>query len=126
MQKKENPSLKNVARLLRKRMTRQERHLWYDYLKDYPCRFYRQRILGDHIADFYCSRAGLVVELDGSSHYKPENVIRDGIRTERLGEFGLTVLRISNYDVDTNFEGVCLYIDRTVKSLIAVNNLGGE
>ena len=126
MRTTENPSLTNNARLLRKRMTRQERHLWYDYLRNYPIRVYRQRVIGDHIVDFYCARAKLVIELDGSQHYTEAGIERDKARTADIEGFGLAVMRISNYDVDTNFESVCLYIDRTVKSLIAANDLSAE
>ena len=121
-----NPALTENAKALRKRMTRHERHLWYDYLRSYPLDYYKQRVIGNYIVDFYCARARLAVELDGSGHYKPEEKKRDEIRTELLNKHGVNVLRISNYDVDTNFEGVCFYIDRIVKSLIAVNDLGAE
>ena len=114
----------NKARRLRREMTRQERRLWYDYLRSYPAHFYRQRAFGNYIVDFYCARAGLVIELDGSGHYKADAKEYDAARTEYLSSFGLSVLRISNHDIDANFEGACMYIDRTVKSLIAVKDLG--
>lgn len=116
---REDPKLINNARALRRNMTKQERHLWYDFLRRRPEHFYRQRVVGKYIADFYCAAAGLVIELDGSGHYKPEQIEKDKLRTEEMEKMGLTVLRISNYDVDTNFEGVCLFIDRKVKELTA-------
>ena len=118
MQHKHNPDLTVLARNLRKRMTRQERHLWYDYLQKYPVSFYKQKVLGRYIADFYCAKAKLVVELDGSQHFSEKGLLEDRIRTEFLESYGITVLRISNYDVDTNFEGVCLYINSTVHALM--------
>ena len=118
MIRKHNPKLTNPARALRKNMTRQEKHLWYDYLRSYPVSFYRQKVLGRYIADFYCAKAKLVIELDGSQHYSEEGQRKDTERSEFLEEYGLTVLRFSNYDVDTNFEGVCLYIDSAVRALL--------
>jgi len=96
-------------------MTKEERHLWYDYLRDYPVRFYRQKILGKYIVDFYCAEARLVVELDGSQHFDDVGQRRDAERTAFLNAYGLQVLRIPNNEVDNNFEGVCLYIDQAVK-----------
>jgi very-short-patch-repair endonuclease len=107
-------SLKN-ARSLRKNMTRQERHLWYDFLRSYPVKFYRQRSINEFIADFYCSRAHLVIELDGSQHYEPDNMEYDRRRTELLNKNSLEVIRFSNLDIDRNFEDVCYAIDIKVK-----------
>jgi len=92
-------------------MTKEERHLWYDYLRTHPARFTRQKILGHFIADFYSAKAQLVVELDGSQHYDENNLIRDQIRTDFLQGYGLTVIRIPNNAVMKNFRGVCEYID---------------
>lgn len=114
---KYNSELEARARELRKNMTRQERHLWYDFLRSYPVRFYRQRVVDNFIVDFYCSRARLAVELDGSQHYTPDIEQYDAERTVRLSEFGLRLLRFSNYDVDKNFEGVCATIDRAVRNI---------
>ncbi len=112
---KGNKKLVPAAKALRKNMTPQEKKLWYQYLSKYPVRFYRQKILGKYIADFYCAKAKLVVELDGSQHFKPEEKARDEERTRFLEEYGLSVVRISNYEIDTNIEGVCRFIDSTVK-----------
>ena len=109
-----NKNLKSNARKLRKEMTLQEKKLWYDFLKNYPVKFVRQRPIGQYIADFYCSKAKLVIELDGSQHYTEEGLSYDENRTYVINEFGVEVVRFSNYDVDTNFEGVCLQIDRIV------------
>lgn len=98
-------------------MTPWERKLWYDFLREYPIRFQRQKPLGNYIVDFYCAKACLVIELDGSQHYNRNERIKDRIRTETLQEFNLTVLRIPNNDIDENFEGVCEYIDTFIKAL---------
>ena len=98
-------------------MTKQERKLWYDFLRTYPVRFQLQKAIGEYVVDFYCAKARLVIELDGGGHYFPTQIIKDEKRTEGLSKFNLTVIRICNTEIDTNFEGVCLYIDSYVKSL---------
>ena len=107
-----------LARTLRKNMTPWERKLWYDFLKEYPVRFRRQAALGDYIVDFYCAKAGLIVELDGGGHYTPEQQVQDEVRTAALAEMGLRVLRVSNLDIDRNFYGVCECIDLAVKRIL--------
>lgn len=96
-------------------MTKEERHLWYDFLRSYPVRFSRQKVLGKYIADFYCAEAKLVIELDGSQHYEDRNIKKDADRTAFLEGYGLRVIRIPNNDVGRNFCGVCEYIDGSVK-----------
>ena len=115
MEYKGNKDLVSNARSLRKNMTKEERHLWYDFLCSYPMRFSRQKVLGKYIADFYCAQAKLVIELDGSQHYNPENMKKDEERSEYLKGYDITVLRIPNNDVMHNFDGVCAYIDCAVK-----------
>ena len=107
--------LLTAAKTLRRNMTKQERHLWYDFLRKYPVKVYRQRIIDRFIADFYCYQARLVIELDGSQHYTDEGIAHDEERTAIMGNDGISVLRFSNRDVDENFEGVCLTIDKTIK-----------
>ena len=107
-----------LAKNLRKNMTPWERKLWYEFLKSYPVRFQRQKSIGNFIVDFYCARARIVIELDGSQHYNNAEMFKDKIRTEKLEEFNLTVIRIPNNEVDKNFDGVCEYIDSYVKSLL--------
>jgi very-short-patch-repair endonuclease len=104
------------AKELRKNMTKEERHLWYDYLKLCPFRFQRQKILGNFIADFYCAEAKIVIELDGSQHVEPFGLRQDHIRTAYLESQGVYVLRFSNSDVLQKFDAVCAEIDRTAKS----------
>ena len=117
---KHNPELTGNARQLRKNMTLEERILWYQYLRNYPVKFYRQRVLGNYIADFYCAKAHLVVELDGSQHYEAEGLAYDKLRTERLEEFGLIVLRVPNNEVKRNLRGVCEAIDELVRQAGAI------
>ena len=104
-----------LAKILRKNMTPWERKLWYEFLRNYPIRFQRQKAIGNYITDFYCAKARLVVELDGGGHYTAEQIEQDKNRTKELEGMKLTVLRICNLDVDHNFHGVCEYIDSAVK-----------
>ena len=119
--KSHNRSLTPLARELRKNMTPWERRLWYDFLRGYPVRFRRQQIISDYIADFYCPQARLVIELDGSGHYEPEQAAKDRLRTQVIENIGLTVLRLPNSEIDRNFSGVCEHIDRTVTALLPDN-----
>ena len=112
---KYNRKLKNNAKALRKNMTKEEKHLWYDFLKDYPIKFTRQKPIGNYIVDFYCFRAKLVVELDGSQHYIDTGMTYDSARNNYMEQTGLKVIRISNLDIWNNFNGVCEYIDKITK-----------
>lgn len=106
------------ARELRKNMTREEKRLWYDFLKDYPLRFRKQEIFGKYILDFYCSAAKLAVEIDGAQHYTPESMKYDKKRTEYLKRNGITVIRLLNKNVNDDFENTCRYIDKIVNTKI--------
>ena len=119
MQPKHNKQLVPLAKQLRKEMTKEERHLWYDFLRSYPVRFSRQKVLGKYIADFYSAEARLVIELDGSQHFEKLNIEKDAERTSFLEGYGLTIVRIPNNEVDRNFRGVCEYIDATVKQSLS-------
>ena len=119
MQYKHNKQLVPFAKKLRKEMTKEERHLWYDFLRTYPLRFSRQKVLGKYITDFYSSEAKVVIELDGSQHYEDKNREEDAERTAFLEGYGLTVLRIPNNEVTGNFRGVCEYIDTVVKQSLS-------
>ena len=101
---------------LRKEMTKEERHLWYDFLKTYPIQFKRQYPIGPYFADFYCYKAKLIVELDGSQHCEPEDVEYDNRRTAYIQQQGYSVLRISNRDVMSQFRAVCACVDQAVQS----------
>ena len=119
IQKKHNKQLAPLAKQLRKEMTKEERHLWYDFLRSYPVRFSRQKVLGKYIADFYSAEAKLVIELDGSQHYEPTYAQKDDERTAFLKGYGLTVIRIPNNEISRNIRGVCEYIDAAVKQSLS-------
>ena len=119
MQSKHNKQLVPFAKQLRKEMTKEERHLWYDFLRTYPVRFSRQKVLGKYIADFYSAEAKLIIELDGSQHYEDRNVEKDAERTAFLEGYGLTIIRIPNNEVSRNFRGVCAYIDAAVSQSLS-------
>ena len=121
MQSKHNKQLVLLARALRKNMTKEERRLWYDFLRDYPVRFSRQKVLGRYIADFYSAEAKLIIELDGSQHYEDENIRKDARRTEFLEAYGLRIIRVANNEITENFDGVCDYIDAVVREACASN-----
>lgn len=104
-----------LAKHLRKNMTPWERRLWYDFLRTYPIRFQRQKAIDNYIADFYCAKARLVIELDGGGHYTTKQQTADNQRTTALNRADIAVIRICNTDIDRNFEGVCTYIDLAVK-----------
>lgn len=105
-------------------MTKEERHLWYDFFREYPVRFSRQKVLGKYVADFYSAEANLVIELDGSQHYEAENEERDAVRTAFLEGYGLRVIRIPNNEVNQNFQGVCEYIDCIVRQMLGEKSQG--
>ncbi len=118
MSLKYDPKNISLARNLRRRATRQEKHLWYDFLSKYEIRFQRQKAIDRFIADFYCHQAKLIIEIDGSQHNTNTGIQNDELRTEVLSEYGLKVIHIANRQVDDNFIGVCNYIDRIVKESI--------
>ena len=114
--------LPTKARQLRRSMTPQEKHLWYDYLKKYTPHFYRQKPLSHYILDFYCPKAVLAIELDGSQHYEDEHILYDEERTEKLNKLGVHILRFTNRDIDVKFREVCTYIDIIVKERLGTTN----
>lgn len=107
MNEKYNAKLQPNARALRKRMTPEERHLWYDFLKGLSVTVKRQQVIGSYIVDFYCASAKLVIELDGEPHYEGNGLKRDAVRDYYLKSSGYIVKRYSNSDIHRNFEGVC-------------------
>ena len=113
-----NKKLTSRAQQLRKNMTKEERKLWYDYLRNYPYQFRRQVAFGNYILDFYCAAAKLAIELDGSQHYEQEGQEYDSRRTAYLNRAGIMVLRFSNTDVMRNLTGVCQMIDMTINERI--------
>ena len=109
-----NNKLTPRAKRLRKEMTRQERHLWYDFLRYYFVKIYKQKVIDNFIVDFYCHSAKLIIELDGSQHYTEKGLAYDEERTKILNAYNLEVIRFSNSEIDTNFSGVCKLIDDTL------------
>jgi very-short-patch-repair endonuclease len=116
MNYKLNSKLTPLAQTLRKNMTKEERKLWYQFLRNHPIRFLKQKVIDNYIADFYCSKAKLIIELDGSQHYRENEILKDKIRTEKLEKRDLLVIRIPNNAVNNNFEGVCTYINAVIKN----------
>ena len=114
MEHKYNKSLIANAKSLRRNMTAEEKHLWFDFLKEYPIKFRRQAVISKYIADFYCPKAKLIIELDGSQHFEEEGIEYDKIRTDFLEQYGLTVIRIPNNLIHEQFKAVCEYIDGIV------------
>ena len=119
MQSKHNKQLVPFAKQLLKEMTKEERHLWYDFLRTYPVRFSRQKVLGKYIDDFYSAQAKLVIELVDSQHYEDENKEKGIERTTFLKGYGLKILRIPNNEVNRNFRGMCEYIDNICKQSLS-------
>ena len=111
---KDNNLLEN-ARQLRREMTPHERKLWYLFLRKYPVKIFKQRIIGRFIVDFYCAPARLVIELDGSQHYEPQGLAYDSERTQFLTALGLEVVRFSNREIDREFNKVCAQIDLLIQ-----------
>ncbi len=103
-----------LARELRKNATPWEQQLWHHFLKKYPVRFQRQKTIGNFIADFYCAKAKLVIELDGNPHFEEEQKQKDILRTKELEAYGLKILRFRNSDVEKHFDKVCQTIDQIV------------
>ncbi len=107
MNDRRNEKLKSNAQYLRKNMTKEERHLWYDFLKSLPCGVKRQKPIGQYIVDFYIPSSNIIIELDGSQHYEEKGKENDNLRDKFLSEKGFLVLRYSNRDINQNFEAVC-------------------
>ena len=106
-----------LAKNLRKRATPQEKHLWYDFLKDYDTKFQRQKAIGEYIVDFYCPRFKIAIEIDGNQHYSNEGLEKDRIRTEQLHKQGVQVIRITNKQIDKDFAFVCEYLDTEIQKI---------
>ena len=113
-----NKKIIENAKILRKNMTAQEGRLWHSYLKNYSHKFYRQRVIDNFVADFYCSKAKLIIEIDGSQHYTVDGQEYDNMRTEILEKYGLKVIRFTNRDIDENIVNVCQMIDEEVRKRI--------
>ena len=116
MNKNNNPYLTEFSQELRSNMTKEEKHLWYDFLKKLPQTVNRQKVLGNYILDFYCAEAKIAIELDGAKHYEQKGKEKDAERDKFLGEQGIKVLRYTNIELNQNFNGVCLDILKNIES----------
>ena len=114
-----NKSLVPLAKALRKNMTKEERHLWYCFLRDYPVKFCKQKIFGKYIVDFYSAEAKIVIELDGSQHFEDVGLIKDKERNDYLAKYGLRVIRIPNNELNESFDSVCEYLDNQIKQSLS-------
>ena len=102
-----NSNLTENSQRLRREMTKEEKHLWYDFFKKLGVTVQRQKVLNRYIADFYIAKSKLIIELDGSQHYADDGIISDKTRDDYFKRNGYTVLRYSNYEIHHNFKGVC-------------------
>ena len=123
MNENNNPYLTKFSQELRSNMTKEENHLWYDFLKKLPQTVNRQKVVGNYILDFYCAEAKIAIELDGSQHYEHEAKEKDSIRDEFLKQQGVTVLRYSNRDFNRNFEGICRDILKHIEKFSKKNEV---
>ena len=115
------------AQQLRKHATKEENHLWYDFLRTHPIQFLRQKPFGPYVVDFYCHKAKLAIELDGSQHYEKEGMRKDAERTEYLwNRENVRILRFTNLDVNQNFEGVCTAIDLALAEALPSSGPSGH
>jgi very-short-patch-repair endonuclease len=120
---KYNGELITLAKNLRKNATAQEKHLWYDFLSNYPVKFQRQKVIDRFIVDFYCHQAKLVIELDGAQHYENLAIIKDSLRTNIIEGYGIEVIRFTNHQIDRQFNTVCEQIDFIVNERIKAKNV---
>ena len=107
----------NLAKNLRKLATPQEKHLWYDFLKDYEIKFQRQKTIGEYIVDFYCPSLKLAIEIDGNQHYSKEGLEKDNIRTKEINKQGVQIIRITNNQIDKDFVWVCEYLNTEIQKI---------
>ena len=107
MNKYSNPRLTENAQSLRRNMTKEEKHLWYDCLKKLPITVKRQKVFGKYIADFYIPKAKIIIELDGSQHYSEEGEKADATRDDYFVKNGFIVLRYTNLQIQQEFKNVC-------------------
>jgi very-short-patch-repair endonuclease len=116
MNERSNPKLTGISKMLRRNMTKEEKHLWYDFLKQLPQTINRQKVIGPYVVDFYCACARLVIELDGSQHYEENERLKDQERDAYLRELGITVVRYTNLDIHKKFDAVCADIVRRINT----------
>ena len=102
-----NKKLTSNSRQLRNNMTKEEKHLWFDFLKRLPINIHKQKVIGNYIVDFYVASCNVVIEVDGSQHYEESNKEKDIERDSYMNSHRIKVLRYSNYDVNYHFDRVC-------------------
>ena len=112
--KKHNSYLTPIAKQLRRDMTSEERKLWFNFLRRYPVRILRQKVIGDYVVDFYCAKAKLVIEVDGGYHKEGMQKKSDAMREEKLRGYGVAVMRVANEAVEKDFDGVCQQINAEI------------
>lgn len=117
MNKTQNKKLSPIAKVLRKNMTNEEKHLWYDFLRNLSVGFKRQKVINNYVVDFYCPKEKLIIELDGSQHYSEEGKEKDKERDNELKGLGYRVKRYTNLEINTQFEAVCRDILKNIKSI---------
>ena len=117
MNKTQNKKLSPIAKVLRKNMTNEEKHLWYDFLRNLSVGFKRQKVINNYVVDFYCPKEKLIIELDGSRHYSEEGKEKDKERDNELKGLGYRVKRYTNLEINTKFEAVCRDILKNIKSI---------
>ena len=118
-----NKKLTSLSQELRKNMTKEERQLWYHYLRKHPIRFRRQVTCGQYILDFYCAKAKLAVELDGSQHFDSDAAEKEAVRNQYLKSLGIYVLHIPNNEIWQNLQGVCQQIDILISKRVSEASL---
>ncbi len=116
--KKHNSYLTPIAKQLRRDMTSEERKLWFNFLRRYPVRILRQKVIGEYVVDFYCAKVKLVIEVDGGYHEERMQKRSDEVREEKLRGYGVKVMRVANEAVETDFDGVCQKINAEILSRI--------
>jgi len=115
---KYNSNLKLLGRRLRDNLTDAEKLLWRKIRKKQigNLQFYRQRPIGSYIADFYCDKAKLIIEIDGGQHYEKENILKDRTRDEYFRKIGLRVVRFTNLDILKNIDNVVESVYQKIKN----------
>ena len=112
-----NNKLNNFSKELRLNMTKEEKHLWYDYLRNHKLTFNRQFVIGNYIADFYCHSKKLIIELDGGQHYEDNSLLYDENRTNYFNSLGIRVIRFTNTDINKRFDCVCEEIEHVLNGI---------
>ena len=114
MNKINNSKLTQISKILRRNMTKEEKHLWYDFLIKLPITFNRQKVIGDYVVDFYCASRNVVIELDGIQHGTEKGLHEDAERDAYLKSVGIRVLRYTNVEIHERFDDVCYDILKNV------------